>query len=488
MRSNVMPFSKKAATYAVVSLMLWATSLPLATAEELTWRTVEQMSPADRALYDPNPTKPRDPNIPYIPAAPYPFKAPYTAEEMGYRSAEFPHVPRWPNTLVDAFGMITSSGYINQGVVIVYSAPTITNTTSEAVCEKRCSFWTRIRQRNLGLSASAKRMRTPFEGALREIKPGEIQDRWMQYSTFPPESQDEQQLWIMHRTSPKMANKMDFFVYSAGLRRVRRQPQPRRDQRFPDNAQTFDDVVGRDPWEMEWKLLGTDVLYQTVRFPNTRPEMVLNDNNKGFVKRETSTLKMMGDQYPYYRPDGGVDCWVVMGTIRKEVLPNYNEKFLVLWLDKHSFFPIRTEKYGQNNKLMMIEVRNVRLENPGLKGFGYAAHNTVYWDLEHDIMSYSFHDTHVAHEWTEEQKNMIFTPEFMRREWNFQPLKTQVLLKDPAQAFLRPFLDRGKFPDVRQIELSPQVEARYAAQERAGHLIFETGKPVEAPKPATAIP
>ena len=42
--------------------------------------------PAD---FDPRTSTPRDAALPYIPAEPYPFEAPYTAEEMGYRAAEF---------------------------------------------------------------------------------------------------------------------------------------------------------------------------------------------------------------------------------------------------------------------------------------------------------------------------------------------------------------------------------------------------------------
>lgn len=413
-------------------------------AVEPTWRTVEQLTDEERALYDPNPAAPRDSALPYLPAEPYPFEAPYTAEEMGFRAAEFPHISRWPHSLIDVFGVITSSGYINQGSGVSY----ITQTAKP------------------GLGSY-----------LRDVPPGQINDRWLIYSTFPPETEAEQQLWLMYRTDPKFATKMDFFVYSPQLRRVRRQPQPRRDQRFPDNAQTFDDVIGRDPWEMEWKLLGTDVLYQTVRYPNTRPTITLNEGGKGFIEHKSADLKPMGQEYPHYRSDGGVDCWVIMGTIKPDLVPNYNEKFLIFWIDKHYFYPIRTEKYGQDGNLIMIEVRNARPENPAREGFGYAASHTVYWDLEHDIMSYSFHDAHMPHDWTPEQQAMIFTPEFMRRQWLIEPLKSQTLIENPDHFFLRPHLDRDKFPEARKIVLAPELEARIQAQEGAGHLIFESGAP-----------
>lgn len=413
-------------------------------ADEPAWRTVEQLTAEEQALFDPSESTPRDSAIPYLPAEPYPFSAPYTAEEMGYRSAEFPHISRWTHSLVDVFGVITSSGYINQGMGVSY----VEQTTGPGL-----------------------------DGYMRGLAAGDIHSKWLIYSKFPPETEAEQQLWLVYRTDPKFTTKMDFFVYSPAMRRVRRQPQPRRDQRFPDNAQTFDDVIGRDPWEMDWKLLGVDVLHQTVRYPGTRPTITLNQGNQGFVEENTATIRPMGPDYAYYRADGGVDCWVVMGTIKSDLVPDYNEKFLVFWLDKAHFYPLRTEKYDRDGNLMMVEVRNARNENPAREGFGYTAHNTVYWDIPHDIMSYSFHDGHEPVTWTEEQKGMLFTPEFMRRQWLVKPVKSLSLVENPDHYFLRPHLDREKFPEVRKIVLSPELEARIAAQESAGHLVFDEGSP-----------
>ena len=202
--------------------------------------------------------------MPYIPAEPYPFQAPYTAEEMGFRSAEFVHLARWPQAIVDVFGVVTSSGYINQGVSVGYAS---------------------------------LHGRPGLEGYIHDVKPGEPYARWTMYDTFPPESEGTQQLWLPYRTDMQNRTKMDYYIYSEQLRRVRRQPQPLRDQRFPDNSQTFDDVLGRDPWELSWQLLGTDVLYETIRFPNTRPTITQNIGGQ-FVERQTAAIKMMGDDYP----------------------------------------------------------------------------------------------------------------------------------------------------------------------------------------------
>lgn len=291
----------------------------------------------------------------------------------------------------------------------------------------------------------------------------------------PPESENTQQLWFPARTDIENRSKMDFFVYSPSLRRVRRQPEPRRDQRFPDNSQTFDDVLGRDPWELAWEVIGSDTLYETMRFPSTRQTIVLNIDGQGFVEKPTSSIKMMGDDCPYYRADGGLDAWVLKATTKPEWLPDYNEKYYVLWLEKNTFFPLRIEKYGKDGRLMMVEERLGDKSNPALGDFGYASFSSMYWNVDHDLIGYSFHDGHTLREWTDEEVEMIFSAEFMRREWLIEPIKSQVLIRDPAEWFLRPHLYPERFPGHRNMTLSPEIDARYRAQEAAGRVVFESG-------------
>lgn len=412
-----------------------------------TWTTVENLSETDRALFDPATATPRHAEFPYMPAERYPFEPPYTAEEMGYRSAEFPHVPRWAGTILDVFGVITSSGYVNQGETIFYLA--------QPNGEK-------------------------FESYLYGTKAGDVYSRWMTYDVFPPELLGTQQLWVPYRTGPDFRTKMDYFIYSPQLRRVRRQPEPRRDQRFPDNAQTFDDVIGRDPWEFEWQLIGTDVLHETVRYPSTRPTVTLFRQGKGFVERQTSSIRLMGDAFEHYLPDGGVACWVLKATAKDDWLPGYAEKTLVLWLEKTTFFPLRQEKYGRDGHLETIEVRQAELERPDFGPFGYTAFSTVYWNVPNDLISYSFHNPHRAHAWTEEEEAMIFNAEFMRRDWLYEPMKSQVRVEEPDQYFMRPSLYPNKFPGHRNVALPGPVEARYRAQEAAGRLVFESGGAAQA--------
>jgi len=432
----------------VSTLILAALLVMLAAAQASaqTWRSVDDLSEADKAVFDPSTSTPRHAEFPYMPAEIYPFEAPYTVEEMGYRSAEFPHVSRWAGSILDVFGVITSTGYINQGETIFYL------------------------------------MQEPGEGFgayLYDTPPGEVYTRWMTYDTFPPQSEGTQQLWVPRRTDKQFRTKMDYFIYSPQLRRVRRQPEPRRDQRFPDNAQTFDDVMGRDPWEFEWQLLGTDVLDETVRFPNTRPTVTLDFPGVGVSERPSGDVKMMGDTFPRYTENGGVACWVVKATAKPDWLPGYSEKYLILWLEKGSFFPLRREKYDHEDKLITVEVRFADYRRPDLGEFGYSSMQTVYWNVANDLISYSFHDPHHPHNWSDEQVAMIFNAEFMRRDWIVEPLKSDILIDDPEQYYMRPHVYPGKFPNDRNTTLPPTVAARVNAQNEAGHLVFESSEPIE---------
>jgi hypothetical protein len=408
---------------------------------EQTWRTVDQMSAEDKRLFDPNVLAERDPQIPYVPAEKYPFSAPYTAEEMGYRSASVSHIARWSHSMADVFGVITSSGYLNQGEWACF----VDNNTSGGML-----------------------------GHIYDRQAGEELGRWMLYETFPPEHNGAQQLWIPMRTDMENAKKLDFFYYSPSMRRVRRMPEPRRDQRFPNNAQSLDDVMGRDPWEFEWELLGTDVIHESIRFPQTRQSITINDAKNGFTEVQASEIKIMGNDFKHYRPDGGVETWVLKATAKKDWLPDYNEDHLIVWVEKNTFFIVRREKYAADGHLMLVENRMAKHENPARGDEGFASFMSLYWNIDHDLLSYSFHDNHKVREWTEEQKNTIFTADFMPREWLFEPIKSQLRIQSPDEFFLRPHRYLDRFPNHRSTGIPPEVEARYKLQEAAQKLVFET--------------
>ena len=139
-------------------------------ADAPTWRGLDQLTDDERAQLDFATNTPRDAKLDYLPAEAWPFKAPYTAEEMGYRAAEFVHISRWPHSLVDVFGVITSSGYISQGAGVTY-----------------------IHQN----------VKPGFESYMHDLPAGQVYSRWLIYSTFPPQTEAEQQLWVPYRTDVK---------------------------------------------------------------------------------------------------------------------------------------------------------------------------------------------------------------------------------------------------------------------------------------------
>ncbi len=90
--------------------------------------------------------------------------------------------------------------------------------------------------------------------------------------------------------------------------------------------------------------------------------------------------------------------------------------------------------------------------------------------------------------WMEYRTDQAFTKKqdrysYTRRSWLVSPYKTRADVSRPDQFYLRPRLYPGKFPHHRPIRLTPLVAARVAAQERAGHLVFEVAAQPAAEPP-----
>ena len=382
---------------------------------------------------------PRDATFPYLPAERYPYAAPYTAEEMGLLSTEFAHMPRRNCALIEDYGTISANGYL---------------TTAQAI----------------GLVS----YREPA-GLLGQLqtKPGEWYTQWLFQTIAPAERHGRQSLYTLYRTDQTFNTRLDLFIYSPELRRVRRQPQPRRQDKAPGFASGYENFLNRDAWEFRWRVLGTDVLFATVRFPRTRTSITLTTAEGALVESAPQALKMMGSSYPAYTPEGGVSCYVVEARTREEWIPNYYAPKILYWLDQHTFFPLRIEEYNTNGMLTYVEDRTAHMVNPDFGDKGYEAHIFLSWDIPQDIMSYDVHDAYRPRSWSVADQQVFFSPDFLRRVWFVAPLKSQATVPTPDTFFLRPALYREKFPHERQIVLSPQLEARIRAQEAAGQLVFE---------------
>jgi len=413
-------------------------------ASNKTWRLVTELTAEERKLFDPRSETPRDPQYPNLPAERYPFEPPYTAEEMGYRAMEFSHSPRWSCNLIDVTGALTAHGYLHTSKM--YSP----------------IFYVPNAEGHQG-----------FAGELYDTAPGGPTRKITGQNIFPPEDLGNQMVLIQYRAGGSATARWDMYAYSPALRRVRRQPQPRRGDKLAQGAESFDDIFGRDPWEFSWQLLGVDILSHTVRFPNTRPTVTLADADGTLHDVPTEKIRMMGDTYPFYTTNGGVECWVVEARVKDEWLPNYYAPRIIYWLDKHYFYPLRIEQYDKEGNLIFVETRIAKHHNQAMGDKGYGILFNHYWDVTLDYMRYSVHDAHEIREWSEKDRDVFFNPGVLPRVWFFAPLKSQSEVLTPEEYFLRPTLERDKFPAARKITLAPEIEAKYQAQEAAGHLVFQ---------------
>ena len=411
-----------------------------------TWKTIADLSPQERQKLDLAVDTPRHPEVPYLPAESYPFAPPYTAEEMGYRTMEFTFYPRWSAVFARAWSSISTQGVLlNPGSTISFLA---------------------YNSRSTGVEAALA------------LKPGEEIYRYLSQRTAPAAAEGSQRLSIHYRTGKAFIKKEERFRYSQAKRRVRHDVPRRRQGKIPNMAFTPDDTFGRDAWEFSWRVLGLDTLYQTVRFPKTRPTIMLRNGQTGqFQERRTAELKLMGDSYRHYTDEGGVACYVVEARARPEWLPDYYVPRLLFWLEEHSFFPLRVEKYGPDGNLSYIEVRLAELFNPDLGERGYGSLFILHWDIADDLMSYFVNDSHRVTIWKPQEIDLFFSPDFMRRQWYLDSsVKTQAQVPSPELFFLRPALEEGKFPEERPLQLPPEIVARVQAQEAAGRLVFEVSE------------
>jgi hypothetical protein len=183
-----LPRSPRVAYGVCLFLTVAGIGAPPASAEPRTWKYLHEFSAEERQQVDLRTETPRDAALPYLPAEPYPFTPPYTAEEMGSRAMEFPHMARWNHVQIEDFASMTPTGYISNGKTIV-----------------------------LGLHVHPEGL----EGYL-DAKPGELFARWLSQDTAPPQNLGNQLLMLHHRTD--VVEYADGFSVVLGPRRPRRPP------------------------------------------------------------------------------------------------------------------------------------------------------------------------------------------------------------------------------------------------------------------------
>ena len=96
------------------------------------------------------------------------------------------------------------------------------------------------------------------------------------------------------------------------------------------------------------------------------------------------------------------------------------------------FFPLRTEQYSPDGKLILIEVRLAEIFNPDLGEQGYGSLITLFWAVADDLMTYFVNDSHRVTAWNSQEVALFFSPDFMRRQWALDTsVKTQAQVPFP---------------------------------------------------------
>jgi hypothetical protein len=259
-------------------------------------------------------------------------------EEMGMRAMEFPHTPLWDCLLIDIGATVTAGGFLDQ---------------------------------QISTSAVLYLPQREFRGQLYDIQPGQELFRWISQSVNSQNPEDTAIIQVGYQTGKNHDVALTTFFPRPGLPPLRASIS--RGERLPRGIGTIDDVVGRNAEDFAWRILGSDILERTIRFPTTLKQLVVPDTEGRPVTIPPQAVKIMGEDYPGYTANGAVPCYVVEAMPRPELLPNYYLSKLVYWLDQRSFFPLRIEQYDRTGKLMFITVRTASLANPKLKEREYAS-------------------------------------------------------------------------------------------------------------------
>lgn len=390
-------------------------------AQARTWRYVQELSAHDRENLDLKTQSSRGPEQRHLSTEKFPFTAPYSAEELGWRAMEFPHTPLWNCLLIDIGTTVTPEGFLDQ---------------------------------QIAMSAVLYLPQGGFPGQLYDTQPGQELFRWISHEVNSQYPADTAILQVGYHTGKNKNVALATFFPRPGLPPMRSAIS--RSERLPQGIGTVDDAVGRNAGDFAWRVLGSDLVERTIRFPATQKPIIVPDAEGRAVTISTQTVKIMGEGYAGYTANGAVPCYVVEAVSRPESLPNYYLSKLIYWLDQRSFFPLRIEQYDRTGKLTFITVRTASHANPKLKMHGYAGFLELSWDLPRDLMTVSIH-TVIPKEWLEEEKQLFFHPESVQWKWPLPKLAQFPQLPDAGEFYLRPDLYIDKFPQERQITLHLEI-------------------------------
>ncbi|MBI1986983.1 MAG: outer membrane lipoprotein-sorting protein [Nitrospinae bacterium] len=374
------------------------------------------------------------PKWPWLPKDPYPFTQPYTGTELAYLS----------NTDHRTYGAKYSDYALNSA---------------------------RLNKRGLLTQRKGYIKRELFYDHYSDIMDyndgkikigGEITNRLIIYET-PADVRGTQSIKNHHLNSPITPWLMaDSWSYSPGLRRVTRSQGGDRQDEILGTPVTNDDEGDREVWEEEQELIGEDVLYMQM----VDPQFLAMDR-----RANTGDLKVDGEWFVKnadptrgelklnpYRPDGGVECFVVKNTWAKRregfgshVYPDpkqYYLKYRLVWIEKVTKAYIRDEQYDHDNRLIKVYRINPEFFAGGVIEGGLNRTQYMQYDYRRHFRSWGSYDRadmgpkfKAPRDW--------FSPEHMFREYFWRKLKIP-LLKDMKEFAPPPELWRAKFPKYRK--------------------------------------
>ena len=429
-----------------------------------TWKTCEEISEAEKNELQMDcrwsSETPRDSNVPYAPAEDFPFQPPYTAEEILYLADIITPNYRWDTDLIVNGKTINTRGslYENQGSVVFHI------TTDEK------TYWNRV----------------------KKLKGGDVLQYIFVKYNLPPSNYGFGFIEVGYKIVPGEGIKpADRWLYLPSLRKVRRVPAPRREDVVPQYDFTFDDSVGRPPWEYNHRIIGTDIIYpeQYYRLPPQDRSWVkpytwqiakLNWRNLPLLGLpDPSPLGIAPYTYPDTRPDEGVMCYVIESKPKPEMLPGYYVGRLLQWVSVKDKLLLRVEEYDpkEDNLFFIFEFRHLNLY-PEKERMGITRFQTHYWDIRIDHMSDAAYIYFPNNERNYKDPQLYNPQRLLQVDFFDHPLNSfDMTLKDPRLFPLRPELWPDKFPSFRgnkvMANITSEIQERIKKENAAGRLVFD---------------
>lgn len=418
--------------------------------EGRSWKYVEELTSEEKEYWQIDPRWsheiPRDKEYPNLPEERYPFKAPFSGEELS------------------AIGESGGGGTVMCGIRTHHGYHIGRTLDRNGVLSKSDTICNTIRH-----------FRT-FAEQLYAIRPGSEIGAYLVVVASPPEQAGTVSLSKFYKSGPGVSKLEDRWAYLPSLRRVRRISGASGQDYIPGGIVTYDDVFLRDFWKYDSKVIGVDVLYEAA-------------NQK----------KPYGPIEGPYRQDGGVETYVVL---HKPLQKDYYLSQWITWHEKKTGHILRQEQWDRKGNFKKIEEKgpsalvnyfgkDVYVWEEAIKG-GLTEEGTerravlhgggpeTAWDVEQDVRTVSIPagpDKKIAREKFgpldvyagKETWKQLFQPN--RIENSF--LKPVPDVKFTAKDFPPyPPLYREKFARFRKVALPSEIQNKIRGEEQKKRSLF----------------